>query len=124
MTGRTGSGGPKGFRFPLATPSNRPIEPPACRAGAPLKIPLRAYLSAREIREPDFEATHPTAHPHSFLVDCPTGDSLPIWRCLAQMYSGTTFGQRPHPTLLRAPNPLGNPGSLRTGQWFAPLALA
>ena len=83
--------------------------PPGCRPGGPPRIPLRAYLSAREIREPDFEATHPTAHPLSFLVDCPTGDSLPTWRCLAQMYGGTTFGPRPYTTFLRAPNPLGNP---------------
>ena len=31
-------------------------------AGAPSRIPLRAYLSAREIREPDFEATQLPTH--------------------------------------------------------------
>jgi hypothetical protein len=70
--------------------------------------PLRPYLSAREIREPDFEATHPTAHPLSFLVDCPTGDSLDTSRCLAHMYCGTTFGQRPYTTWPKR-QPLGNP---------------
>ena len=46
-----------------------------------------------------FEA-HPTAHAHSFLVDCPTGDSLHtggVW----PTYGGTTIGQRPYTTLLR-----------------------
>ena len=84
---------------------------------------MRAYLSAREIREPDFEATHPTAHPLSFLVDCPTGDCLPTWRCLAQMYGGMTFGQAPVHDAPPDPNPLGNPSFVVSRQWFAPLAL-
>ena len=35
-------------------------------AGAPSRIPLRAYLSAREIREPDFGATTKLPRPLPF----------------------------------------------------------
>ena len=51
-------------------------------------MPLRMNLPALEIREPEFEAAHSTAHPFSFLVDCPTGDSLDTWRCLPRCTSG------------------------------------
>src|SRR5215831_7972562 len=58
---------------------------------------LRERLVSPTSRRPTRLPTH-----FPFLVDCPTGDSLHTWRCLAQMYGGMTFGQRQYTTLLPA----------------------
>jgi len=68
--------------FSLTMPHPTKKQPPVCRPGGRPGIRLRPYLSARETREPDFETTHLTAHPLSFFVACPTGDSLHAPRCL------------------------------------------
>ena len=85
--------------------------PPECQPGGPPKIPLRPRLSAREIREPDFEATDTTARPLSFLVACPTGASPPtpggVWpRRTAGRQSGLRRTRRASGP---KPQPLGNP---------------
>jgi len=96
--------------------------PPVCRPGDLPSARSRSYLSAREIHEPDFEATHPTAHPLSFLVELSARRLPPHLEVLAQMYCGRHSGSArarrasgPKPNLSRE-----SAGSLRAGQWFSP----
>lgn len=95
-------------------------KPPVCRPGGPLRI-LLPHLSARESCEPDFEATHPTAHPLSFIAGYWPADPH-SWKCLAQMHCGTTLNSaRVGVRWAQTPPPEGIPWFLARRAGFSPL---